>query len=177
MPKYLLERIGAVNLVNMSANKYFTDVISYFEEYLLRFTLQAMIMICLFQFSINHRTIVKAFLQSFAKGKSKFKHYLYDLGLRNVIATVIFTLGLCCSIIIPVSMPLFAVLFWLAYGIDKFNLFYVYPIEFESQLMNRKTLVVCSFIAILLFQLTMAIVTSTMVQTKTLVYMLTFVFI
>lgn len=74
-------------------------------------------------------------------------------------------------------MPLFASLFWLAYGIDKYNLFYVYPIEFESQLMNRKTLVVCSFIAILLFQLTMAVVTSTMVQTKTLVYMLTFVFI
>ena len=48
VPKYQFEKIGAVNLVNMSANKYFTDVISSFEEYLLRFTLQAMIMICLF---------------------------------------------------------------------------------------------------------------------------------
>ena len=140
-----------------------TDIISYFEEYLLRFTLQAIIMICLFQYTVDSRTIVKAFLQSLSNGKSKFKHYLYDLGLRNVIATVLFTLGLCSSIIIPVSMPLFAILFWLSYGIDKFNLFYVYPNEFESQLLNRKTLVVCTFIAILLFQLTMTLVTSTMI--------------
>ena len=54
VPKYLMDRAGSsVNLLNMSANKHLTDIISYFEEYLLRFTLQAMVMICLFQFSID----------------------------------------------------------------------------------------------------------------------------
>ena len=138
-PKYeaSVRAAAAVSLVNLAVNKNLVDTIAYTEEYLLRFVLQAILMVCLFQLCSSTRSILKAFLQSFAKGKSKFKHYLYDLGLRNVLAVTMLTAGLCCSVVIPLAMPLFAVLFWLAYVFDKYNLFYVYPIEFESRLMNR----------------------------------------
>lgn len=84
-------------------------------------------------------------------GRNKFKHYLYDLGLRNVLAVTMFTLGLVCSVLVPLVMPVCAVLFYLTYAMDKFNLFFVYPIDFESQLMNRKILIKCFVSAILLF--------------------------
>lgn len=84
-------------------------------------------------------------------GRNKFKHYLYDLGLRNVLAVTLFTLGLCCSVIIPMAMPLCAIIFYLAYAFDKYNLFFVYPIDFESQMMNRKILIKCTLSAILMF--------------------------
>ena len=153
VPKYQTSPsiFATLNLVSLSMNKNYVDIIAYTDEYLLRFALQAIILVSLFHMCSDTRTILKAFLQSFTKGKSKFKHYLYDLGLRNVIAVTMFTFGICWSVIIPVAMPLCAILFWLAYFFDKYNLFYVYPIEFESQLMNRKTLVLCTFMAIIFF--------------------------
>lgn len=130
----------------------FVDVIAYSEEMLLRFMLQAILVVILFQWRSDPHTILKTFLSSFmVTGRNKFKHYLFDLGLRNVLAVVMFTLGLCCSVIIPMAMPICTILFWLTYAIDKYNLFFVYPIDFESQMMNRKILIKCTLSAIMLF--------------------------
>lgn len=85
------------------------------------------------------------------RNKNKFKHYLYDLGLRNVLAVTLFTIGLCCSVLIPLAMPLCAILFFITYAMDKYNLFFVYPIDFDSQIMNRVILVKVTLSAILLF--------------------------
>ena len=94
-------------------------------------------------------------------GRNKFKHYLYDLGLRNVIAVSMFTLGLCSAVLVPLALPICAGLFYFAYAIDKYNLFFVYPIDFESQEMNRKVLIKCTICAILLFQaITSAVLSS-----------------
>jgi len=106
-----------------------------------------------FQWKSDPATIVKTFLSSLMiTGRNKFKQYLYDLGLRNVLAVTMFTLGLCCSVIIPMATPLCAVFFFLAYAIDKYNLFFVYPIDFESQMMNRKILIKSTLSAIFMFQ-------------------------
>ena len=140
----------------------FVDVIAYSEEMLLRFMLQAILVVILFQWRSDPHTILKTFLSSFmVTGRNKFKHYLFDLGLRNVLAVSMFTLGLCCSVIIPMAMPICTIFFWLTYAIDKYNLFFVYPIDFESQMMNRKILIKCTLCAIMLFQaITIAVISS-----------------
>ena len=107
----------------------------------------------LFQWRSDPGTIVRTFLSSLnVTGRYKFKHYLYDLGLRNVLAVTMFTLGLYCSVMIPLATPLCAIFFYLAYAIDKYNLFFVYPIDFESQMMNRKILIKSTLSAILMYQ-------------------------
>lgn len=118
------------------------DIIAYTEEFLLRFIMQAIMVVILFQWRSDPRVILKTFLSGFMTvGRNKFKHYLYDLGLRNVMAVTMFTVGLTCSVLVPLTMPLCALLFFLCYAIDKYNLFFVYPIDFESQVINRKTLI------------------------------------
>lgn len=92
--------------------------------------------------------------------KSKFKHYIYDLSLRNVIAVTIFTFGICFSIIVPIMIPFVAILAWICYYFEKYNIFFVYPLDFESEEMNRKTLVLGTFWAIILFQVFMIIIVS-----------------
>ena len=109
------------------------DIIAFTEELLLRFLLQAIVVIIFFQWQSDPRKILKTFLSSFMiTGRNKFKHYLYDLGLRNVLAVTMFTLGLACSVIVPLALPICAVAFYFTYAIDKYNLFFVYPIDFES---------------------------------------------
>ena len=78
-----------------------------------------------------------------------------------------FTLGLYCSVMIPLATPLCAIFFYLAYAIDKYNLFFVYPIDFESQMMNRKILIKCTLSAILMYQaITTAVLGSVIEQTQ-----------
>ena len=130
----------------------FVDIIAYTEEFLLRFIAQATLVVLFFQWKSDPRTILKSFLSSFMlTGRNKFKHFLYDLGLRNVLAVTMFTLGLSCSVLVPLAMPFCALLFYVTYAIDKYNLFFVYPIDFESQLMNRKILIKCTLCAIMMF--------------------------
>jgi len=134
--------------------------IAFFEEMILRFLLQAIMAVVWVQWRSDSHTILKTFLSGCLEtGRTKFKHYLYDLGLRNVVAVTMFTTGLCCSVLIPITSPFCAILFYFAYAIDKYNLFFVYPIDFESQLMNRKILIKTVLAAILLFQaITIAII-------------------
>lgn len=148
--------------------------IAFFEEMILRFLLQAIMVIVWFQQRSDSHTILKTFLSGFmVTGRNKFKHYLYDLGLRNVIAVTMFTMGLCCSVVIPVTSPFCAILFFFAYAIDKYNLFFVYPIDFESQEMNRKILIKTVLAAIMLFQgITIAVIQS-MVHQQTFIYLIT----
>ena len=106
-------------------------------------------------------------------GRNKFKHYLFDLGLRNVLAVSMFTLGLCCSVVTPLALPVCAILFGIAYAFDKYNLFFVYPIDFDSQLMNRKILIKCTLSAIILFQAVTTFSISGMLDEPELVYLST----
>mmetsp|Transcript_1317 Transcript_1317/g.1785 ORF Transcript_1317/g.1785 Transcript_1317/m.1785 type:complete len:179 (+) Transcript_1317:1726-2262(+) len=130
----------------------FIDIIAFVEEVLLRFLLQAIMAVIFLQWRSDSRTILKTFLSSLlVTGRNKFKHYLYDLGLRNVLAVTMFTMGLCCSVLIPLAMPICTILFFFSYCIDKYNLFFVYPIDFDSQIMNRKILIKTTLSAIILF--------------------------
>ena len=113
----------------------FIDIIAYVDEVFIRFLAQVLMAVIILQWRSDSQTIIKTFLQSMddrGHNKNKFKHYLYDLGLRNVLAVTLFTIGLCCSVLIPLAMPLCAILFFITYAMDKYNLFFVYPIDFDS---------------------------------------------
>lgn len=175
--QYYDELLGDLSKKEMQT-AFYIDLMAYTEELLLRFLLQAIVVVILFQWRSDAATIVKTFLSSLKlTGRTKFKHYLYDLGLRNVLAVTMFTLGLCCAVVVPLATPLCAVFFALAYGIDKYNLFFVYPIDFESQMMNRKVLVKSTLCAILMFQaITTTVLSSIIDQIKT-IYLFTALFI
>lgn len=48
-----------------------------------------------------------------------------------------------------------AIIFLLLHFLDKFNISFVYPMDFESQMTNRKTLVKGSLVGIIFFQIVM----------------------
>ena len=85
------------------------------------------------------------------KGKSKFAHYYHDLSFKTSIAISLFTAGLLLSLLVPQSSLIILVLFSVLYYIDKYNLMYYYPLEFESSSISRKILIKNSFFAILQF--------------------------
>ena len=66
-----------------------------------------------------------------------------------------FGFGLTFSLLIPLLCPIMLILTLVVYYIDKYNLIFVYPIEFDSQLTNRETLVRFSILSIIFFQLLM----------------------
>ena len=122
--------------------------------------------------------ILKTFLSGIMTvGRTKFKHYLYDLGLRNVLAVTMFTLGLTFSVLVPLVIPLCALLFLFSYAFDKYNLFFIYPIDFESQVINRKTLIQSTLVAILIFQGVTVTAISSLVDRTSTVYLYTFLVI
>jgi hypothetical protein len=83
-------------------------------------------------------------------------------------------MGLCCAVLIPLAMPVCAILFFIAYITDKFNLFFVYPIDFDSQIMNRKILIKVTLSAIILSQaITIAVISSILEKTTT-IYLISF---
>ena len=161
-----------------SIENFSVGIIAYTEELLLRFILQAIIVVIFFQWMSDPRVILKTFLSGFMSlGRNKFKHYLYDLGLRNVLAVTMFTLGLTFSVLVPLVMPLCAMLFFMIYSFDKYNLFFVYPIDFESQIVNRKILIKCTLCSILLFQVVTISAIASMIDRTTVIYLFTFLLI
>lgn len=70
-------------------------------------------------------------------------------------AVTLFGFGLTFSLLIPLLCPIMLILTLVVYYIDKYNLIFVYPIEFDSQLTNRETLVRFSILSIIFFQLLM----------------------
>ena len=64
---------------------------------------------------MDTRVVVKQYVQRvLSQHKSKFQHYLYDLGLRNVIALTLYTFGICFSVLVPLTVPICALVFWLS---------------------------------------------------------------
>lgn len=88
-------------------------------------------------------------------GKNKLTHYLYDLGLRHSLAASFFAMGLTLSLAVPLICPLMGFVFVLTYFRDKYNLIFVYPLEFESQMPNRRALIRIPIIGVILFQVLM----------------------
>jgi len=90
-----------------------------------------------------------------------------------------FTFGLVFGITIP-NLAVVAILgLVVQYFIDKYNLMYIYPLEFESQAVSRKALIKNSFYAVIIFQVSMVLLglTKNHVSKKLAFYLLGFIFI
>ena len=61
-------------------------------------------------------------------------------------------MGLFLSLFLPLASPLMAIMFIIIYFVDKYNLMYSYPLEFEPMSVSRKLIITNSFNAVLLFQ-------------------------
>ena len=99
-------------------------------------------------------------------------------------AITFFTFGLCLSLIYPHLSILVLALFVFLYYIEKYNLMYRYPLEFESQKISRMILVKNSFYTIIMFQTIMILLGSlgkqkntVLLSPKTTIYLLCFVLI
>jgi hypothetical protein len=102
--------------------------------------------------TVKSETVVKAVIcQLKVNGKYKFSHFLHDLGLRCCFVVVLWCLGITYSLLIPIITPIMTLIFVLMYFLDKYNLSFVYPIEFDSQITNRETLVKYSLFGIIVF--------------------------
>jgi len=86
-----------------------------------------------FQATIASETVIKAINDQLkVNGKYKFSHFVHDLGLRCITAVTLFGFGLILSLLMPLLAPVMLLLFIVAYYFDKYNLIFVYPIEFDS---------------------------------------------
>lgn len=111
-----------------------------------------------FQATIKSETVIKAVLcQMKVNGKYKFSHFQHDLGLRCCFAVVLWCFGIIYSLLVPIIAPIMMLIFLILHFLDKYNLSFVYPIEFDSQITNRETLVKYSLFGIVCFQAVMLI--------------------
>lgn len=84
-------------------------------------------------------------------GKTKFRHWFFDIGYNNAIVLSVYTLCLLFSISAPIVLIIGTLYFTVRYFIDKYNFIYIYPAEYESKRIARSSLVIYSLLAIVLF--------------------------
>ena len=139
-----------------------------------------MFICCLNQAVLDFQMVVSCFEKQIKHNhKSTFDQWFYDLSYKTSVAVALFTFGLCTSIILPFAPIMIASLISIQFYIDKYNLMYIYPLEFESQLISRKSLVKNSFFAIILFQVIMVFIGTQkegLLHPKALMYILAFIF-
>ena len=86
-----------------------------------------------------------------ANGKTKFEHWMLDINFSQAISLAIFFICMVLSVGMPIILPFGAIFFTIKYFIEKYNLIYVYPAEFDTKVVNRKTLIVSIIVALLMF--------------------------
>jgi hypothetical protein len=151
------------------------------EGFYTRFFIQMALLIFLNQMAMDFEKLVKGYEKIVRNnGKTKFDHWFYDLSFKSSVAVAISTFGLIFCLIYPHIGFLVLFLLVVQFYIDKYNLMYIYPLDFESQVLSRKTLVKNSFYAVILFQLVMigiGTLRDGLLTTKTQIYLFSFVFI
>ena len=116
-------------------------------------------------------------------GKTEFENWFYDLSFKSSIAVCFFYFGIFFSTMVPILIP-FMIFLLVAFNlrsaqfyIDKYNLMYIYPLEFESHTLSRRNMALSSFYAVILFQLGTIAFGSAILSGKAIVYLVAFVLI
>lgn len=89
----------------------------------------------------------------------EFQDWFFNIGYSVPYNSAVFTLILMFSTIVPLILPLGSVFFYIKYLLDKYNIIYVCPDQFESagKISRNKTLYYSIF-AVILYQISMVIV-------------------
>ena len=157
------------------------DLLQNMEGFYTRFIIQVSLLIFMNHLLTDYDKLVKGFEKIVRNnGKTKFEHWFYDLSFKSCMAVGLFTFGMLFSLIYPHIVVLVLLLFSMQFYIDKYNLMYIYPLDFESQAISRKTLVKNSFYGVIIFQLVMISIGSLkddLLSSKAQVYLFSFVVI
>ena len=117
-----------------------------------RYIIQVTILCFLNQMLTDFQKLIKGY-EKVARdnGKTKFAHWFYDLSFKSSVVVSLFSFGLFFCLIYPQISIVVTILLCMQLYLDKYNLMYVYPLDFESQVLARKTLVKNSFLAVIWF--------------------------
>jgi len=84
-------------------------------------------------------------------GKTKFKHWFFDIGYNNATVLTVFTLCMIFSVSAPIVLFVGTIYFIIRYYVDKYNFVYIYPAHIESKRIIRSSLVLYPLLAVILF--------------------------
>lgn len=91
--------------------------------------------------------------------KWEFQEWFFNIGYSVPYNASIFALVLVFSTIVPLVLPLGSIFFYIKYLLDKYNLIYVCPEQFESAgKISRNKPIVYSVVAVVLYQIAMVVV-------------------
>lgn len=87
----------------------------------------------------------------------EFKQWFFDLGYSVAYSVAMFAMVLIFSTSVPLILPFGTLFFGIKYLVDKYNLVYVYPMEFDYHgSIARKSIITYLVFAIFLYQLVMS---------------------
>lgn len=81
------------------------------------------------------------------------------------------------SVGMPLILPFGALFFTIKYFLEKYNLIYVYPAEFDTKVVNRKTLIIYIIGSLLAFQAFMFIIVGFLLSERISVYLFAIIII
>mmetsp|Transcript_44378 Transcript_44378/g.32431 ORF Transcript_44378/g.32431 Transcript_44378/m.32431 type:complete len:337 (+) Transcript_44378:1439-2449(+) len=167
-----------LNLSVEPLNFRFAEIISYSQFYYISYLFELILIMILYQLLVSPEKILKAFHQMLsANGKIKFKHWVYDLGFKYSVFISLFIFALFFSVIVPIFLPLCTLIFTLAYYFDKYNLIYIYPVDFDSRTIYRKVMLTHSLFGIFLFQVFVYSVCGSVLNKKLTAYLFAYLLI
>ena len=104
----------------------------------LRYAVQIILLCILNQIMLNLDKIAECFEKTTKyQRKTSFESHFYDLSYKQSIIIVLFAFGIFFCLISSQITFVILCFFCLQFYIDKYNLMYIYPLEFESQYLNR----------------------------------------
>ena len=89
----------------------------------------------------------------------EFKNWFFNIEYSVPYNASVFTLILMFSTVVPLILPLGSIFFYVKYMLDKYNIIYVCPDQFESAgKISRNKTINYSIFAIILYQISMVVV-------------------
>lgn len=143
--------------------EWFLTRVSHSTEFLLRFLVQITFVSCFIQLLASPYFATRKFKKwvssEYTDDNWEFKEWFFNIGYSVPYNASIFTLVLVFSTIVPLVLPLGCVFFYVKYVLDKYNLIYVCPEQFESAgKVSRSKPIIYSIVAVVLYQIAMVVV-------------------
>lgn len=140
----------------------FIERVSHSTEFLLRFLIQITFVSCTIQLLASPYFATKKFKKwvnnEYSDENWEFQEWFFNIGYSVPYNASIFTMVLVFSTVVPLVLPLGSVFFYVKYLLDKYNLIYVCPEQFESAgKISRNKPIVYSIIAVVMYQAAMVV--------------------
>lgn len=141
----------------------FLERVSHSTEFLLRYLIQITFVSWTIQLLASPYFATKKFKKwvnnEYSDENWQFQEWFFNIGYSVPYNAAIFTMVLAFSTVAPLVLPFGSVFFFIKYMLDKYNLIYVCPEQFESAgKISRNKPISYSIIAVCLYQFSMMVV-------------------